>query len=330
MDYELRGFYDFNKMLGKGAYGTVIECKRTTDDKLMAIKFLKAKSVNKWVPVKHLRPNIDDEHLKQILFEPNKTMLTENSFIPIEVACLVLASKLIGIVTISQYWTPFYLPEFDQNDGSSSSENVELSQCDSPDENSKDNEKFVAIVFERDASEVTLYEYICQKICENLSESQIKPIFKQIVEISSSLLNLNILHGDIKCENLLINQCTGQIKLIDFGSAVLLDPNHRFHAKTIRSFRGTNPYKPPEFILNHSFYPRTSTVWTFGIMLYDLVCGEFPFPDENAILEHRYRDLSFVNERLSDSLKDLIRCCLRFYAADRIIIDKILNHSWFS
>jgi serine/threonine protein kinase len=172
---------------------------------------------------------------------------------------------------------------------------------------------------------------------------------------------------NLRSENILINTKTKKIKVIDFGSAQLIDANnsnsrvnlhHSHHhyrrassqkashadfskcksqsltqnlsiSKPFRTFRGTNLYKPPEYILHHCFYPRSSTVWSFGIIIYDMVCGNFPFDKDSDILTHQDRDIEFSRKHLSDNLKDLVKKCLSFYVCDRINIEKILNHSWF-
>lgn len=146
---------------------------------------------------------------------------------------------------------------------------------------------------------------------------------QQLVRASLDLLQHGIFHGDLKSENILINPSTMQIKVIDFGSAQILSADngssarrtdhhhsnsssttsssspHKCNAqsmvgKLVRTFRGTNLYKPPEFILHRCFYPRPSTVWTLGILLYDLVCGRFPFDKDADVLTHQDKVPSYI------------------------------------
>lgn len=57
-----------------------------------------------------------------------------------------------------------------------------------------------------------LFDYLFQNDC--LGEDEARIIMKQIVEISLNLLNLGILHGDLKSENILIDPQTKAIRII--------------------------------------------------------------------------------------------------------------------
>ena len=65
-----------------------------------------------------------------------------------------------------------------------------------------------------------LFEYINKK--DYLREDQARQFFKQVVRIVEQCADLDIIHRDIKDENLLIDIETQQVKLIDFGSGAYL------------------------------------------------------------------------------------------------------------
>lgn len=104
----------------------------------------------------------------------------------------------------------------------------------------------------------------------------------------------------------------------------------KINPKLVRTFRGTNLYKPPEYLLTKCFYPRPSTVWTIGVIMYDMVLGHFPFESDSEILEHKSKEIVFVDGALSQEFRKLVKRCLSFYVADRISIDKILLDPWFN
>lgn len=72
---------------------------------------------------------------------------------------------------------------------------------------------------------------------------------------------------------------TGQLYLIDFGSGAVL------HDGIYTEFEGTSCYAAPEWVTCRRYFGIPQTVWSLGILLYDLVCGDIPFADEISIIK---------------------------------------------
>ncbi|XP_058253390.1 uncharacterized protein LOC131357976 [Hemibagrus wyckioides] len=152
-----------------------------------------------------------------------------------------------------------------------------------------------------------------------LSESLAKHIMRQVVQAARHCSECGVLHRDIKPENILINTDTHQLKLIDFGCGDLLqDTPYRYYA-------GTRAYFPPEWICEGEYMGDHATVWSLGVLLFDMVCGELPFWCEKDIVAW---DLHFAND-LSEGCRDLIQWCLELYPHWRPTYEQILSHQWF-
>ena len=91
-------------------------------------------------------------------------------------------------------------------------------------------------------------------------------------------------------------------------------------------FAGTRVYAPPEWIKFRRYRAEGLTVWSLGILLYDMVCGDIPYENDHQI--KRAQVLFKPALGLSDEVKDLIRSCLTVSTTDRISVNTIGNHPW--
>ena len=109
-------------------------------------------------------------------------------------------------------------------------------------------------------------------------ESKLKEILKQLCSVLYYLHQSNYIYFDLKPENILVsvNLNSTQIKLIDLGLAEF-SPSQNEHV-----IKGTAQYIAPE-LLKKEHYDFRVDLYSFGIMLYEIIYGHLPFDDSDEL-----------------------------------------------
>jgi serine/threonine protein kinase len=151
------------------------------------------------------------------------------------------------------------------------------------------------------ASGGELFSYLSNE--RMLSEEVTAFYMAEVLLALDHLHSLGIIYRDLKPENVLLD-AQGHAVLTDFGlSKVALDT---------QTVCGSLEYLPPEICQEHA-YDKTVDYWTFGIMIYDLLTGQPPFPGHNRkkIMDNIINKKIAYPVYLSSFSKDLLRRLLK-------------------
>ena len=175
------------------------------------------------------------------------------------------------------------------------------------------------------------------QVRNQLSETQIAVIFKQLLSGLAYLHSHNIVHRDLKLENILIQEIeksktNGEdlfnIKIIDFGTARIFDNKTK-----PQSIVGSSYYIAPE-VLNQK-YGKECDLWSVGVILYMFVVGHAPFDgcDDEEITGNIQKGIYKKDDKrwkkASKDVKDLIQKLLIYSPKKRLTALQALKHPWF-
>jgi len=123
--------------------------------------------------------------------------------------------------------------------------------------------------------------------------AQVRDIMKQVISALRAFQRLDLVHRDLKPDNIMIDQY-GHIKLIDYGTVFVasLDENQ----ETIKAevpFGSLN-YIAPETLL-HMQADNQSDLFSLGVICYEMLSGELPYkPMQRAEVTIKdYKDMQY-------------------------------------
>uniref|UniRef100_UPI00398E60C7 serine/threonine-protein kinase 33-like n=1 Tax=Pristiophorus japonicus TaxID=55135 RepID=UPI00398E60C7 len=177
----------------------------------------------------------------------------------------------------------------------------------------------------------------------HLSESETKHVISSLASAIFYLHKNDIIHRDLKLENILVksndnaddNELKLNIKVTDFGLSVLKDGAGVGSESMLQDTCGTPLYMAPEIINNYD-YSKQCDLWSIGIIMYTLLCGQVPFTAataEKLYEEIKKGELDFSHSSL-ESISESARCVLKGLLivdpAHRMTASELLDHHWIT
>ncbi|XP_031160034.1 MAP/microtubule affinity-regulating kinase 4 isoform X3 [Sander lucioperca] len=159
-----------------------------------------------------------------------------------------------------------------------------------------------------------------------MKEKEARAKFRQIVSAVHYCHLKNIVHRDLKAENLLLD-ADSNIKIADFGFS-----NEFTAGSKLDTFCGSPPYAAPELFQGKKYDGPEVDIWSLGVILYTLVSGSLPFDGQNLkelrerVLRGKYR----VPFYMSTDCEGILRRFLVLNPAKRCSLDQIMKDKWIN
>lgn len=172
-----------------------------------------------------------------------------------------------------------------------------------------------------------------KRLALQLTPDEIKDYLVQFRDGLKYLLAHNILHRDIKPQNILLHKSGDKVtlKIADFGFAKAFESLG--DEAMMNTLCGTPMYLAPEIVKARQ-YAITSDLWSVGVIIYELFYHTTPFKRPKNILE-LMRNLEEMDDDISfptnvdTDLEDLITSLLQIDPHRRISWGNFFNHDWF-
>ena len=203
-----------------------------------------------------------------------------------------------------------------------------------------EDDKYILIIMEY-INGGNLFSFVKKR--RKLSEKISKFLFKQIILGLQHIHSHNIVHRDVKLENILID-LNNTIKICDFGiGRVLSNPDDLLYDQC-----GTPMYMAPEILFSSKekgYKGFPIDIWSAGIALYIMLSGTLPFSvkKEDSLLDidnnkNKKKNMALKQaimfsqpkkiEKISSNAKNLLHGLLNKDPNKRLTIEQILNHPW--
>ena len=160
-----------------------------------------------------------------------------------------------------------------------------------------------------------------------MEAGKVQKIFTQLVGAVSYVHNKSCVHRDLKLENILLDK-NENVKLVDFG----FTREYQGTTSYLQTWCGTVCYSAPEMLRGEKYAGEKVDVWSLGIILHALLCGELPFDeDDDAATKARIlKEEPVFPDYMPDPARELIKKLLSKRPLLRPALADVLKDPWLS
>lgn len=161
----------------------------------------------------------------------------------------------------------------------------------------------------------------------SFGSSLVIDITRQILSLLSNLHGLGFTHGDIKPENIIIEQ-TGKIKVLDFAFSANIRMNEKLETNLML---GTPNYIAPELCSEIPVISLENDIYSLGVLIFEMLTGSLPYPEgtiSQTLLRHQSdppaklrQQLGSLNLKLVNAIVEM----LSFNLQDRPKAKKLVD-----
>lgn len=167
-----------------------------------------------------------------------------------------------------------------------------------------------------------------KRMTETTSRTLCIALFKAVEHLHTN----NILHRDVKPQNVLVSGCLSKLRLIDFNAAACLDDGVPLTPT------GTNLYKAPEVLLGEVAC-AASDVWASGLCVFFMLSGSLPqgrdaldphvsIKEDVALQPESFNALCW--QHVSEECRSMLQVCLAINPEERPAVSDLLDDAWIS
>ena len=185
-----------------------------------------------------------------------------------------------------------------------------------------------------------LFDYIFT-VGKGLPENIARYYFHKLIDAIQFLHENNVVHRDLKLENLLVDT-DFRLKIADFGLSTTVESS--YGGGVMHTRVGTERYMPPEMLEKNAYVGICADLFAAGIILFVLVVGIMPTHKTAETNDYLYKYIrkkeyekywtviaKLLNLDLSDISEDffhLVTTMIKYDYKKRFTIEEIKDHPW--